>query len=567
MVFQDGKLPASRNQPGDMRDESATSGPGATGAPDPRPLDHDVVVIGGALAGASTALLLKQRRPDLRVLIVEKRESLGRRVGEATVEVSGYFLFRVLGLGRHLNEDHIAKNGLRFWFAPDAGLPWQRCSEIGGRYISRLPSWQMDRAVLDEEVLRRAREAGVEVWRPAAVRSVELREGGVQELRIRRPAGGPEEAAVTVRARWVVDASGLAAMLARRKGWLQRNEDHPTTAIWARWRNVGDLDDVARDRERPGWSDGVFSLRGTATNHLMGRGWWAWIIPLRGGDTSVGVVFDQRHLPRPSEGTVADRLRRLLTENHPLGRELLARAVLRDEDVHWRENLAYVSRVVAGDGFALVGDAAGFLDPFYSPGLDWLAYTVSAAVELIEPRDEGESAAERAARSNRAFACSYRRWFEAIYKDKYEYLGDFDLLRAGFLLDLGLYYLGIVSQPYRRGPAALTEPPFSTPPSTPFFRFMRFYNRRLAAMGRRRMRLGIPGRGNRDRRFLFGGFTLSPTGAANLLRGAAFWLGLELTEGWRTWLRGSPVPPVPRPVRPGRAVSDPATTPESSRSR
>ncbi|MGZ5519314.1 MAG: tryptophan 7-halogenase, partial [Limisphaerales bacterium] len=62
---------------------------------------YDVAVIGGALAGASAALLLLREKPNLRILVMEKSEAFGRRVGEATVEVSGYFLTKVLGLTQH----------------------------------------------------------------------------------------------------------------------------------------------------------------------------------------------------------------------------------------------------------------------------------------------------------------------------------------------------------------------------------------------------------------------------------------------------------------------------------
>ncbi|MDP9003590.1 MAG: tryptophan 7-halogenase, partial [Verrucomicrobiota bacterium] len=55
---------------------------------DERP--YDVVIIGGALAGAATATLLVRQNPGIRVLIVEKSAQFSRRVGEATVEVSAY---------------------------------------------------------------------------------------------------------------------------------------------------------------------------------------------------------------------------------------------------------------------------------------------------------------------------------------------------------------------------------------------------------------------------------------------------------------------------------------------
>src|SRR3954451_24860333 len=116
------------------------------------PTDYDVVIAGGALAGAATAILLLREDPKLRVLVVEKSTAFGRRVGEATVEISGYFLCRVLGLTQYLNEAHLVKQGMRFWFANDRSRTLAECSEIGGKYLSRVPAFQVDRAALDEEV-------------------------------------------------------------------------------------------------------------------------------------------------------------------------------------------------------------------------------------------------------------------------------------------------------------------------------------------------------------------------------------------------------------------------------
>ncbi len=68
----------------------------------------DLLVIGGGLAGASSALLLKRALPDARVVIIEKEREFSRRVGEATVEVSAFFLARVLGLYHHLSHEHLS---------------------------------------------------------------------------------------------------------------------------------------------------------------------------------------------------------------------------------------------------------------------------------------------------------------------------------------------------------------------------------------------------------------------------------------------------------------------------
>jgi flavin-dependent dehydrogenase len=506
-----------------MSRESMVNSPGSTDT------SYDVIVIGGALAGAATAILLKREQPQLRILILEKSAAFGRRVGEATVEISGYFLGRVLGLTQHLNEAHLVKQGMRFWFFNGQTRELPDCSEIGGRYLSRVPAYQIDRAVLDEEVLRRAAALGVEVWRPVSAGKVQLNPGGMQRLEVKR-----DGQSVEVSARWVVDASGVAALLARQEGWWRPNTAHPTTAVWARWTGVKDWDGLELAQRFPEWSKACHGIRSTATNHLVGPGWWAWCIPLKGGDVSIGVVFDQRLLTFPEHGPLGQRLKDFLCQ-HPVAREILSQATWRDGDVHWRKNLPYYSTTFAGDGFVLVGDAAGFMDPFYSPGMDWISFTATAASKIISAQQQGEPVGPLVEKHNRDFSRSYARWFEALYLDKYEYVGEFDLMRLAFLLDLGLYYLGVASQPFKRGHAALTEPVFSTPPSVPFFHLIRTYNRRFAQIARARRARGVFGACNAGRRFMFGGYTFAMGSATPIVKAFAGWGWLELREGWRSW--------------------------------
>ena len=154
---------------------------------------------------------------------------------------------------------------------------------------------------------------------------------------------------------------------------------------------------------------------------------------------------------------------------HPVAREILADAHLIEGDVHWRKDLAYSSSRFAGDGFVLVGDAAAFIDPFYSPGMDWISFTAACAAQLITTQRRGDSLAEPLDRHNKAFTQSYRAGF-AVYQDKYEYMGEYDLMRLAFLMDLGLYYLGIVlHKPFKMGMKGLLAPPFSEPLSRTVF--------------------------------------------------------------------------------------------------
>jgi flavin-dependent dehydrogenase len=499
-------------------------------------------VIGGALAGASTALLLRRKCPNLRIALIERAAAFDRKVGEATVEVSAYFLNRILELGEHLQEQHLPKQGLRFWFSNSETKTIEDCAEMGGRYLPRVPAWQLDRAVLDEEVLSRAVSGGATLIRPARVTGVELNEGALQKVSYTDSTGSHE-----VTCRWVIDASGLAALLARANGWLIPNQEHPTTAVWARWRNVKSWDSSSLLQRFPNYRAACHGLRHTATNHVVGPGWWSWFIPLKGGDVSVGVVFDQRLVTFPSGDNIGSRLKQFLS-GHPAAAEILKDAEVIEGDVHWRKNLPYHSSRICGDGFFLVGDAAAFLDPFYSPGMDWIAYTASCAADSIARQQAGEPIRDLMVQRDHTFVRSYRRWFQALYKDKYYYMADFDLYKVTFFMDTGLYYLGVASQPFKRGEVAYLEPTFSTPPSVPFYHFMSFYNRRLAKMGRSRLQRGVFGKNNARQRLLFAGYTFAPSDGRHVFYGMLLWLLLELKEGWRSWFSVGEDIPVATPI-------------------
>src|SRR5258706_11027223 len=77
---------------------------------------HDVVILGGAFAGASTAILLKRRNSALKVLIIESKPAFDYKVGEATVEMSGMFLHRRLSLWNYMSMHQLPKQGLRYWY-------------------------------------------------------------------------------------------------------------------------------------------------------------------------------------------------------------------------------------------------------------------------------------------------------------------------------------------------------------------------------------------------------------------------------------------------------------------
>src|SRR5438270_10361754 len=137
-------------------------------------VDYDVVIVGGAFSGSATALMLKRKHPAARVLIIEKSAEFDRKVGESTTELSSCYMTRLLGLTNYLGHHHLAKQGLRMWFANRVDQQFDDCVEIGAHYQTRLPTFQVDRSTLDQHMLEQAAAAGCELRRPAKLTRFDL---------------------------------------------------------------------------------------------------------------------------------------------------------------------------------------------------------------------------------------------------------------------------------------------------------------------------------------------------------------------------------------------------------
>jgi flavin-dependent dehydrogenase len=464
--------------------------------------DYDVVIMGGAFSGAATALMLKRKRPQTRVLIIEKTAEFDRKVGESTTEVSSCYMTRILGLTHYLGHHQLAKQGLRLWFSNRSDQRFDDCVEVGARYQARLQTFQVDRSTLDSHVLELAVEAGCDLWRPAKVTNCELDGANGQTVNavVDLSNGGR-----TVRARWVVDASGRAAMLSRKLGHFRPNSEHPINAVWARFTEVKQWDSYEWREKFPDYMNMCRTAREWATNHLMGRGWWCWIIPLRGGDVSAGVVYDTRIFKLPEGANLGERLHGHIVRN-PVGREIFGAAKIIEGDVHALSMLPYQSEKVCDDGWAAVGDAGGFIDPLYSPGLDFCSYTSYYVADLLARAFAGQDVADRIRYYNEQYPVMYRYWFETLYKDKYFYMGDAELMSAGLLLDVSSYYTGLVIPLYRDPETEFLNLPFRGRGGRLFAQMMKFYNRRLVALGKRRWTSGYYGKNNGGWRELYDGF-------------------------------------------------------------
>ena len=486
--------------------------------------DYDVVIIGGAFSGAATALILKRKCPEARVLVIEKTTAFDRKVGESTTEVSSCYLTRILGLTHYLGHHQLPKQGLRLWFSNRPDQAFDDCVEIGTRYQSRLPGFQVDRAKLDSHILELACRSGCDLWRPAKVTSFELNDGDGQRVDV--VAEGTER---TATCRWIIDATGRAAMFARKLGYFRQNTEHPINAVWARFSGVKEWDSYEWRERFPDYANHCRTAREWATNHLFGRGWWIWIIPLQGGDVSAGIVYDSRIFKFREGPTLGQRLQAHILAN-PVGHEIFGAAKVIEGDVHALSMLPYYSEKVCDNGWAIVGDAAGFIDPLYSPGLDSCSYTSYYVADFVARSVAGEDVADSLHHYNVQYPVTYRSWFESLYKDKYYYMGDAELMSTALLLDVSSYYTGLVRAVYRDPEREFLHLPFSGNGGKFVRKIMNFYGRRLTAMANRRWATGYYGKRNAGWRELYDGFVPDTRLRKQIFRGLRRWCKCELVN-------------------------------------
>ncbi|MBE2283273.1 MAG: hypothetical protein IAE77_07410 [Prosthecobacter sp.] len=218
---------------------------------------------------------------------------------------------------------------------------------------------------------------------------------------------------------------------------------------------------------------------------------------------------------------------------HPVGRLMFENAVPDADDTFYYKNLAYRTDRVTGNRWIMVGDAAGFMDPLYSHGIDFIGHTVYAAVHLVKKNLAGENTQEITDYLNMAYPRTWRLWFEALYKDKYAYLGDAELMNVAFLLDLATYFIGPVRLVYSDPDYEWTRLPYDGPAGSFFGWFMAFYNRRLVHLAQERVRKGIYGRCNHGHVWMpRQSFSPDQSSLFLLWDGLKAWLKAEVT----TWM-------------------------------
>jgi flavin-dependent dehydrogenase len=394
-----------------------------------------VAILGGGLAGGCLARQLRMEAPALRVLVAEKRAhpvpEAAFKVGESSVEIGANYLQQRLGLEAHLRAAQLEKLGLRYFFPYGDNSDLTQRVELGPPRFPPVPSFQLDRGRLENFLLRTNAELGVDVLDDTRARSIALDAGGAHRVSLSGPRGSRE-----IRARWLVDASGRAGLLKRQLG-LVRPSAHGANAAWWRFRSRIKIDDWSDDAA---WRARVPSgLRWHSTVHLMGVGYWFWLIPLGSGSHSFGIVADADLHPF-SRINRFERALDWLREFEPQAAAVMEAHASELEDFLALQHFAHgCARVFSPDRWALIGEAGVFTDPFYSPGSDFIAMGNDYVTDLIVRDLGGEDARARA----EIFNATYLRFFDAfirLYDGQYPIMGNAQVMTAKVAWDNACYW-------------------------------------------------------------------------------------------------------------------------------
>ena len=395
----------------------------------------DVLIMGGGLAGLTLSIQLKQRDPTMRVTVLERRAHPVReaafKVGESSVEIGAHYFANVLGFREHLETEQIRKFGFRFFFS-EGRNDIDRCTELGVSELLPAPSWQLDRGRFENFLGEQACALGVDFIHGATVRKIDLDTQDAPHSVSFEHAGETRQLA----ARWVVDAAGRAGLI-KRKLDLAKPNDHDVNAVW--WR----VDGFVNPNQ---WSDDPQWLarctppdRWRSTNHMCGPGYWFWLIPLGSGAHSLGIVCDAKMHPLDTMNTY-EKAMAWLHEHQPQVARSLEKPEHTLQDFLFLRHFSYdCKQVFSGDRWALTGEAGLFLDPFYSPGSDFIAMSNTYICDLIGKDRAGEPFAPYADIYQQLYFSFYENTL-TLYQDQYPLFGDAQVMPVKVIWDYTYYW-------------------------------------------------------------------------------------------------------------------------------
>ena len=326
--------------------------------------DHDVIIIGAGPAGSIASALLKRR--GWNVLVLEGQRFPRFSIGESLLAHCLDFVAEAGMLPAVEAAGFQFKNGAAFVRGDARGA-----FDFGDNFTpGRGSTYQVERAKFDKLLADEAQGQGVEIRYEVKVIAVDT-DAELPKVRARDASGREYD----VTARFILDASGFGRTLPR---LLELETPSPFPVRNAVFTHV--VDNAPQ---------GLFDRNKIqVVVHPQHRDVWYWLIPFSGGRASIGVVARKEFFDAYPT-VLEERIRKLVSEEPFLSR-VLANA---QWDTPTRELGGYAANVKSmhGKGFALLGNAAEFLDPVFSSGVTIAMRSASMASALLDRQLRGET--------------------------------------------------------------------------------------------------------------------------------------------------------------------------------
>lgn len=308
--------------------------------------ETDVIVIGGGPSGSSTATLCAQK--GYRVELFERDHFPRFHIGESLIPHT-YHVIKRLGLLDDMKASHFTKK-YSVQFVSQHGKLSEPFYFTEHENHESSQTWQVRRSEFDLMLLNNARKHGVNVHEGARVIEVLFEGKRAVGIVVKTEDGTTRE----VRAKVVVDASGQSSMLLDRLNLREWDPVLKKAAVWTYWKKA------YRDEGKDAGATIVLQTKDK-------KGWF-WYIPLHDDIVSVGVVAANDYLFTGRESKDLEKIYFEEVDRCP-GLQPRLEGAERCDVFRAQKEYSYRTKQAAGDGWVLVGDAFGFLDPLYSSGV------------------------------------------------------------------------------------------------------------------------------------------------------------------------------------------------------